>query len=36
MHFENEILFYDDDVEFQEYLNYQRRLWFAKYTYFAN
>jgi len=25
MNFENEILFYDDDVEFQEYLNYQRR-----------
>jgi len=24
MNFENEILFYDDDVEFQEYLNYQR------------
>jgi len=25
MNFGNEILFYDDDVEFQEYLNYQRR-----------
>jgi len=25
MNFENEIVYYDDDVEFQEYLNYQRR-----------
>lgn len=25
MNFDNEILFYDNDVEFKKYLNYQRR-----------